>query len=322
VIARRVVAVVVAVGLVVGAYVVRTRVIEDDDAEADGPSSRPATELVCVRDLEAVCRALDVEGVDVVVEDADTTLRRLTTAEQDELGLWLTIDPYPAMVTRLRTSAGRDDPAWTTREVATSRLALVTRDPAKATALGAACPTEAARWPCLGELAGEPWATVEPAIGGDVRPALAPVDRYSTGLLSLGQAARAWFGDRPVDVDDPLFLSWLRPVHRTSDGAQLSAGTPIRTILVRPSALDVAVGAEAELGASPGDAAQVTYAGPMTSADVVLAAPAAVRVPDGLAAPLADALVAAGWDAADPSTPSGAASPADLLALAGLWEEL
>jgi hypothetical protein len=331
VIARRVVALAVAVGLVAGAWLVRSRVI-DDDPDAGGPSTRDARELVCTRDFERICNELASGGLDdtgdsdvhVTVEDAAVTLDRLRDVDPDELPLWLAVDPYPAMLDSLRTGARQAAAEWSTTELASSPIALVS-PAAKIAALAAECP-EPDVWLCVGELAGDRWSDIDPALGGPsgndtVRPAFAPVDRYGVGLLALGQATAGWFGSDPVNPEDPSYFAWLRSLTGQVSERALSSGTPIGTIVTRPSALDVAVGAEAELGSSPDPRFGVAYAGPMTSADVVLAAPAGTDVPDGLVGALSSRLTATGWD--EPSdAASGALEPTSLLALQALWEDI
>jgi hypothetical protein len=319
VIARRVSALVVAVALVAGAWLVRSRIIDDDgdDTGDDGPAAEPR-ELVCALDLESVCASLQDSGLDVTVEDASATLERLRDVPDDELPLWLTVDPYPAMLDSLRTAARVDPAGWSTTKLASSPIALVSPS-AKAASLAAACP-EPDRWQCVGDIAGDPWAELDPALADTVRPAFAPIDRYGVGLLALGQATAGWFGTDPIDTNDPSFFAWFRGLTGQVSDVALSGGTPIRTILTRPSALDVAVGAEAELGSSPDGRFGVTYAGPMTRADVVLAAPAGVHVPSDLAGTVGAELTAGGWE--PPSDePSGVLPPATLLALATLWED-
>jgi hypothetical protein len=320
VIARRLSALVVAIGLIAGAWLVRSRVIDDGDdgAGADG-SGGDARELVCARDLESICASLQRAGLDVTVEDASATLDRLRDVPTDELPLWLTVDPYPAMLDSLRTGARADPAAWTTTEVASSPIALVSPTE-KAASLETACP-EPDRWQCVGDVAGDPWAELDPALDDTVRPAFAPVDRYAVGLVALGQATAGWFGSDPIDTADPTFFAWFRGMTGQVSDAALSGGTPIRTILTRPSALDVAVGAQAELGPTPDARFGVTYAGPMTRADVVLAAPDGVDVPSDLAATLAAELTAGGWEPAS-DEPSGVLPPTTLLALQTLWEDV
>jgi hypothetical protein len=330
VIVRRVAALAVAVGLVAGAWFVRDRVIDDGDDDADGPAARDARELVCTPDFERVCNELaddDGDGIDdlrVTVEDASVTLARLRDVDAGDLPVWLTVDPYPAMLDSLRAGARQDAAGWSTTELASSPIALV-GPTAKVAALMAACP-EPDVWPCIGDLAGDRWSDIDPALGGPsgndtVRPAFAPVDRYGVGLLALGQATSGWFGSDPVNPDDPAYFGWLRGLTGQVSERALSSGTPIRTIVTRPSALDVAVGVQAELGPSPDARFGVAYAGPMTSADVVLAAPAGTDVPDGLAGGLGERLAESGWGRPTDAA-SGALAPTTLLALQTLWEDI
>ena len=102
-------------------------------------------------------------------------------------------------------------------------------------------------WTCVGDAAGDSWED----IGGDpswglVRPAFAPIDS-AIGLLGVADAVSGYFGASPIQVDDPDFVSWARPLARAVPATALTGGTAIKTIQTRPSALDIAVGAVAEM---------------------------------------------------------------------------
>ena len=81
---------------------------------------------------------------------------------------------------------------------------------------------------------------------GDVRPAFAPIDS-AIGLLGVADAVSGYFGTSPIQVKDPGFVSWARPLAKAVPASALTGGTAIKTIQTRPSALDIAVGAFAEL---------------------------------------------------------------------------
>ena len=152
-------------------------------------------------------------------------------------------------------------------------------------------------WTCVGEAAGNAWEE----IGGDpswglVRPAFAPIDS-AIGLLGVADAVSGYFGASPIQVDDPGFVSWARPLARAVPATALTGGTAIKTIQTRPSALDIAVGAVAEMSDTSVAAVTPQYADPMIRADVVVAVPAGASVPSGLMDDLERLLVTEGrWD--------------------------
>src|SRR5262245_49812565 len=95
---RRAGTAVIAIGLIVGAVLIRRNVIEGgDDADDPGDQPEPASAMVCLTELSDVCAAIQREQPDlaITVEDARETLDRL--AEGDDVPLWLTFEPFPAM---------------------------------------------------------------------------------------------------------------------------------------------------------------------------------------------------------------------------------
>ncbi|MGH9134248.1 MAG: hypothetical protein ACRDZZ_09955 [Ilumatobacteraceae bacterium] len=319
-IARRLGAAALAVGLIGGAWLIRDRVIEDD-ASADGPP-REAHQIVCVSDLETACAALDRERDDVSVriEDAAVTLAA-TAGLEDASGapVWVTMAPLPAMVDDLRDAARRAPLETTQSDIASSPIALVVPVD-RAAVLAKRCGAPAIEWECLGDVAGEPWSDIDGAgLPGNVRPAFTPIDT-ALGLLGVADAVAGYFGTAPIVVDDPDFVSWARPLARAVSESALSSGSAIATIQTRRSALDVAVGAEAELSDTSGSTFALAYADPMIRADVVVAVPAGTSLPGDLVDDLAELLRAERWDppSADPNPLPGAR---DLLAIRAAWKE-
>ncbi len=126
----RLLAVVVAAGLVAGAFVVRGVLTDDDGGEqvvmpgsdqptADGERYR----IACDADLgEQACEAVaGVAGVDEVVMVAWADVRDDEDLPYDA---WLTLDPMPAVLDQVRPGVLTGEPA----AVASSPLALLTRD--------------------------------------------------------------------------------------------------------------------------------------------------------------------------------------------------
>ena len=330
---QRVGALVVAIALVVGAFVVRRNVIEDDDDTAaddtavDEPERDDATVLYCITELADVCEALGEarDELDIVVEDAGATLDRLAALERGEqASLWLTVDPYPAMADLSRPT---DPLGFESRAVGASQLAVAFRSGDKAATIAAFCAADAtALWRCLGEHAGANWSTLGAAsIAGTLRPSFGDVAGSAIGLTSFASAIAGYFGAADVDrtqFDDTAFLTWLRRVSGVSlDGTQRGR-TPLETLAVRESALDAAATATFEINDldATGERFDVNYAEPEMWIQAVIATPAGVAAPDGLATEVAAALAAAGWDSAT-AAGSPVSSASTLLALRQLWND-
>jgi hypothetical protein len=339
---QRVGALALAIALVVGAFVVRRTVIEDDDTpsidgtEVEEPDREAATALYCITELTDVCESLAAshDDLDVTIEDAGVTLDRLAVLGDDEPApLWLTIDPFPAMVDELRQNAARLD--FDTQTVGSSQLAVAYRAGEKAAAIAEFCASESqSLWRCLGEQAGQNWSTLGTStIQGTVRPSLGDVTNSALGLTSFGSAIASYFGAVDVDrtqFDDTSFIGWLRRLSRVSvDSTQLGS-TPLATLAVRP-APDAAATAMFEVNSletstdqstddATGGRFDVNYSEPQMWIQAVIATPAGVAAPDGLATDVTSALEGAGWDPATAAQESGP-SASTLLALRQLWTD-
>ncbi len=273
--------------------------------------------------MQAACDAIAADhGIDVVVEPAGVTLDRLTALEDGaDAPVWLTISPYPAMLDELR--AGAPPLGGTVEALAASQLSVATPVGGRSDVLAAAC-AGVPLWRCLGERAGDPWTE----LGGEaswntVRPSLGVVEREGVALASFADAVAGYFGSPQISsttFSDPAFIAWLRRLAGAVDESQLSAGTPLATMAVRPS-LDVAATTEAERTTVGVDRFDVNYPDPTMWVEAVLAVPDGTSVAGDVATTAADALLAAGWG--DPSTavqPVPGAST--MLALRTLWGEV
>jgi hypothetical protein len=305
---RRLATIVVAAALIVGAFVLRRNVIEggDDEPDAtDGPD--PATELVCLTELEAVCAQLGVPNVRI--EDADVTVGRLAGGET--VPLWLTFEPFPAMAAQ---------PLVAGEVLAASELAVATPE-GYGDVLTARCAGQQL-WRCVGDLAGEEWGDVP----GVVKPSVGDAGESAAGLASFAAAVAGYFGTAAlggVELQDPSFLAWVRPFVQEVPVGTLVGGTPLATMLVRPSAVNVAATNDAEIATvgAPGGEVESRYPEPSMWLQAVLAAPAGADVPQDLTADARAALFAAGWVAPEPNqTPVPSAST--LVALRQLWEDI
>jgi hypothetical protein len=330
---RRIGAVLVAVALIAGALVVRRVVLDDDEDVAPTGSTSTTTaaaaaagELICITELQAVCAAVraDHPTLTVTVQDAGATLDALAALPDDApRPVWLTVQPFPAMVDSLRTGSRLTPFGGTAEPVASSRLAIAT-PPGRAEALSASCAGEPL-WRCIGYAAGNPWTDIGGEAGwGRVRPSLGAVDRQAVALASFAAAVGGYFGRPDIRSSDwqgdPAFTPWLNQLAGAVDVTALSGGTPLATMVNRPSALDIAATTDAEVAAVGGDRFAVNYPEPSMWVEAVLAVPDGTAVPEGLVPALATAASAAGWDA-----PGAATQPlpgaTTMLALRARWQE-
>ena len=326
---KRIGAVLLAVALVAGALLLRRNVIEgsDDDTDSTATTSAPsvpAGQIVCASELEAACDAIAEAYPDreVLVEPAGVTLDRLASLDDGaEAPVWLTIEPFPAMVDELRAAADATPLYASSEALGASPLGVATPDIEHSDALTTGC-ADLPLWRCLGEYAGEPWTE----LGGEpewrtVRPSLGAVDREAVALASFADAVTDYLGD-PLSIanlDDPTRIS-MRPLADTVDPSQVS-GSPLETMAVRPSLLDVAATTEAERSSLPGEQFDVKYPDPTMWVEAVLAVPDGVSVPNDVTDTATAALSDTGWT--EPSTAAQSVPGAStMLALRDLWGQL
>lgn len=303
--AARVLAVLAAVAMVLGAVAVRDRM--DDRTERRTTTLR----LVCSTELAAVCGALaagTARDVVATVEPAATTadrLSKLPAGVAPDLDGWLVPGPWPQIVADGRRRAGLDAPLGAGPVLARSPVVLaVWKD--RAAVLAPRCQNGSPGWKCLGEVAGEPWQP----IGGDARwgpvtPGLPPASS-AVGLAVRAAATAAWFGRVDLsraDLDDNGYRDWLARLERSQPPDPVVS--PLEAMLTRgPGVYDAVGTVEAEAGPllarSPRpDKPDLLYPSPVATADVVLgasAAPAGRLLADLVSGPAGRrALAAAGW---------------------------
>lgn len=315
--AKRLLAVALAAGLIVGAVVIRNELIDGDDSP-DSPDV--ATTLVCITELRAVCEAVAdrTTGLTTRIEPAATTTAAWTGADATPNEMWLTVAPLPDLVGDNRSRNG-DASLDIAAETVASTDIVVAAPNTKATTLAATCGEPTLDWRCIGDATGSPWDQFGGPAGSTVRPAFASTES-AVGQLTIAQAVAGFFGNAPVDAGDPAFITWVRRLARAVSPSALSGGTPIGTVQVRDSALDVAAGLDAEIADARRDRLTVLYAAPMTSVDLVVATPAGVSAPNAIVDDLADTAAAAGWTGGSSSATSLTA--AQVAQATSIWEDL
>jgi hypothetical protein len=333
---RRLLALIAAVALIAGAFVVRD---QREGAEVSGEDPRPAPTgepapvgegvvLTCIVELAEVCEALAEElGVPSDTREAGALLDDAASLVTDA-GALLTVDPLPGMI-EARAGSGPGSAIGESHLLARSPLVAAVWDE-RAEVLLDHC--GALSWRCVGDATGAPgtWAAIGgPAEWGPVKPGHAEPSSAS-GLFTLGQLAHGWFGRPDVssrEIDDVGFFSWFTALEDAVPTFRPSSGTPLLAMVqFGPSTFDVVAVIEAEAvgllarGAGRAGTLRLRAIEPVVTADVVVTP---VGEDDGVEA-LVDAvtreapglLAQAGWRV-DGRPPEGelAAVAADLPSL-------
>ncbi|MCI0344973.1 MAG: hypothetical protein L0221_05930, partial [Chloroflexi bacterium] len=190
-------AVLVAAALVIGAVLIRRAIDDDsDDGGSNGGGGDGTLTIACAVELEAVCATLSAEldGLDVRVEDASSTVDTLASGTATELDGWLTFAPWPEVA---ELEAGGRDVLRDEETVGSTRLAIVVWNDRRAALEATACP-DGVDWRCLGDASGRTYTELGAAeIPGTVKVGLPPPDS-AIGLLVLGGAVTGYFGRTDV----------------------------------------------------------------------------------------------------------------------------
>jgi hypothetical protein len=350
---RRFLALLAAVLMVALAVIVRDRIDADDEAGPDGRAS-PTVVLLCVSELEPVCRQLAEEdpALDIRVEPAGVTIDRLAdaalSAEDVDIDAWLTLGPLATMIDEQRGRDGRQrlfgEPHG---PYARSPLVIAIWNDRRET-LEVHC-GEPITWRCIGEVAGMPWPEVGGQPGwGAVKPPHPDPAGSATGLFTLAAATNSWFGDdryASQDFNQPEFRRWFERLERAIPEFPSPPRTPLDTMLFTgPAAFDLAGTSEAASGPTIArsrdrDRLTIIYPSPPVVAEVVLVELAGSDVGGRVKEKLesertAAALADAGWrvegrpatEGLDPSVElpvsAGLPRPGVLEALRALWLEV
>jgi hypothetical protein len=334
----RVLAVLAAAAMVLGAVVVRDRM-----DGVDGGAGGDRIDLRCGTEFVEVCRSLaaEVDGVDVTVEDEATTAAELVDLPRDAAApfdVWLTTGPWPAMVDEARARSGRDTAALAAPTATGARSpAVIVGRADRFEALSAECGGPVT-WACIGRSAGLPWTAVGGApTWGVLKPGL-PEPDGGTGLVVLAQAVASQLGRTDYASndfdDDPTFGPWFDQLVGAAKAANPSGADPLTRYLVVPAefgfvgALEATAGPAVARAAGRGEARTVVPE-PVATASVSLVpaaggrgAAAADRVGDRLPALLAGA----GWQVpgqpAAPGVGGGTLPETDGLPAPGVLEAL
>lgn len=309
--AKRVLAAVGAVALVLAALALRSAWSSDDGDDPGGGDDRSLPQLVCDPDLTDACGAVD--GVAVQVRDSADVSDALVAGELEDGTAWVTTSAWTELTASRLDAAGRS--FGEVERLATSDVVvatIVTRAPV----LADAC-ADVALWRCLGDAAGRPWTEIGGLDAwGAVEVGLPDADTAG-GLPVLASVAVGHFGGTDFAANDFTgFDAWLARLAEPSG----SGDRDLLTTLVRVRGTYDAGGALLHQ-AAPRIEVEVLEAEPAVAAEVVLARFDGGALPAELADQLRRALGAAGWTEA-------AGEPAPLLgqgvmgALHALWKDV
>lgn len=312
---RRLLALLVAVGLVFAAVQVRARVFGDVGADVGD------LRIVCITELEAACTALatDARISAVEVADAGTTVERLASAAPD-VDVWVTVAPWPQLAADARAFADAAVPPLSStpgsRVLGRSPVVMVAHDD-RAAALEPVCEDLQLDWPCLAEHAGEPWADLDgDPSWGTVDVGLPDPATRVDGLLALTQATGAFFGGAELTsraLDGPEFSAWLSELARAVEVEPPPLG---QMLLTGPAEYEFAGALEAEAvqrrGAPRAAELDVGRLQPPVTAEVVAVGYGGMdgATVDAVGDLVADALAGAGWWVDGQQAPQGAAGAA------------
>jgi len=358
----RVVAVLVSVALVTGAFYLRAR-LDNAPAAVQPTSPAAATErapgplqgdpaeprLVCADELAAACTALGDDPevpYTVDLQAAGDTVEALASGEAPDL--WLVPAPWPQVAALLVDAAppaeGAAQPApapEVSEPLARSPLVLA-GFVERLAALQPVC-GGSVTWSCIGEQAGTPWTELGmPDASGSLRPGHLDPTTSASGLLVLASAVTSHAGRTDLnrqDLASEEFIAWFTNLESEVPDFAPSSGSQVTEMLTRGLASYDVIGttqAEATLrldNAPDGPLEiQVLIPEPVTTADVVLVSFGAAGGLEGarqsLDEPLAAALADSGWvtDLAGDATPlpadAGFPDAGFLVALQERWQEV
>lgn len=328
----RILALLAAIGLVVGAVVARGYVTGERELP-DGPLGPGATTeplvLACPRLLADACGAADLGAeVTVRIEQAGTTAA--SWAEGPEAGpdAWLVPQPWPAAADALAGRRG-EDAAPVALGYGSSPLVLAVWED-RADALLGACGGRLT-WSCVGEQSGRPWAELgAEGIRGNVRPAHADPRQDALAGVVLVQAAASFLGNADPgsqQLRTPEFTRWFGGLEDGVPRLAVESTDLLTDLRTQEQALADVVGLPEAL-VPPDSDLRVPEPAEPASAQVVLAVAPRRRetlaaIDERLRPGLTAALAEAGWEApaSDPEADDGLPSGGFLVALQQVFGE-
>src|SRR5687768_5142450 len=307
---RRALALIVAIGMVVGAVFVR-RAIDDapnpSASSSQDPSSQATGKVLCASDLGDVCTALR----DATIEEPSLTVERLAKGEPLGADAWVVAGPWPQIASERAARQGRSTGLTVAKSpIARTPLAFFLRT-AAADAVRGQCGA-AIDWKCLLKSA------------ASVRVDFEDPSTSTAGLLAVIQQAASFYGSFDFGSND--FRLFDRELAQLKSGrAPAPSGATVFERFALFSHADVlsgltAVGNQQLQRAQFKDKLVPATAGPTVVADAVIAL--TVNTSPVKNDDVRTAFAKAGW------TTTGLDSPADVptadvvIALQDLWKGL
>lgn len=289
---KRVAALLLAVGMVVGAVVIRDRLNGDPSASGGGSGT---FRLQCATELVDVCDSLAEGRDDLVVtgEDPGITTDRLSALAvglDPGFDAWLVDGPWPQIVADNRSFAGLDDKVLGTSSAVLARSpALIVGLTARRAELESACGSTIT-WKCIGE---QPATTQRVGL---------PTPERGDGLAVLAEATASYFGTTDYssgDFEDPGFSGWFNQLTGLSTQTSIGSQAPLERALAASGTFSIVGALESQSARLLRGTYVTTYPEPMVTADVVLSPAVGTGVADALvsidADLLGEQLAAAGW---------------------------
>ncbi len=293
-----------------------------DGSAVDDPSRPGDIDLLCSTEFTVVCDKLRSSGYEATSEPAGQTLDRLKAADAAELpDVWLTVDPFPAMLDEYRTRSATPLPAaikGTPQSLGAAQPVMAVPQ-VRAAALATACP-EPANSSCVVGLIGKNWSELDASTAsGPVLLGIDDPESTASGLLALAHAIAGRLGslDLTGAVSDSGVLGLTRSL---ADGTEtFGAGGALTTMIGRTSLVNLAFATSADTAGTPSggrlDYEQLVV-GP---AFPVIAVWAVIGEDDpALRRAVTAALTSAGW-ASSSGAPSLSAST--FIQLRQLWKD-
>ena len=219
----RLLAFVIAVGMVAGAIVIRGRIDQHHEN-----TSHPLR-LVCSNELRAACEALP-GSIQIDYQQAGDTASSLLHTDTPAIDGWLVAGPWPQMVDALRRQAGMTPLFASTPSLATTPVVIVAW-PDRAQVLTKNCPGLVLK--CVVTLAPRAWAAIGgQAQWGSVKVSMASPQDDATALDGFAAATASYFGSSDLSsaqLDDDGFRAWEAGlVHAVTVGStdQMISGGP------------------------------------------------------------------------------------------------
>jgi hypothetical protein len=307
---KRALALIVAIGMIVGAVLVR-RAIDDDSSAASpadsDPSSQATGRVLCATDLGDVCTVLR----DATTEEPSVTVERLAKGEPLGADAWVVAGPWPQIAIERAARQGHSAGLTVAKSpIARTPLAFFLRTAATDTVRGQC--GAAIDWKCLLKTA------------SSARVDFEDPSASTAGLLAVVQQAASFYGSFDFGSND--FRLFDRELAQLKSGrATAPSGATVFERFGLFSHADVlsglnAVGNQQLQRAQFKDKLVSATAGPTVVADAVIAL--TVNTSPTKDDDVRSAFAKAGW------TTTGLDSPADLptadviIALQDLWKGL